>query len=421
VDDILGSSRYLGGFRIPNDASNGNYLEQAPGVIAYRDSGGSGSLYAAGVGTIHLPDTTAVQGQNVAEISIPTLVNASDPTAMNSAAFIQGLYDPIDGDLEVMDGCTTASRVSGSCNGAGITGMQVYNGELYLTYGIGYDSGNVQRKSHFKRSLTLSTAGHTGPTQFYDGTGTGVSMPGYTGFTAGYIGLIPSGHQAALGGYPMASGWCCPSVITRSSYGPGLGGFDPALVGSGGTPPFFWQPYVLYTSAHQTLGPWEGASPYFGIGTVVTGFVVFEGYDTVALFGSHSTTFCYGEGTSNPAWHDQDIDPDGGGPLPTEHYCYTLTSSAKANHGYPYYYSIWLYHVSDFAAVRAGTKQPWEVVPYDRQNVTFSIPALVNEQPKIVGVTYDPATRRLFLSQWHVDQTRGSGFGIVQVYQVNQP
>ena len=51
-------------------------------------------------------------------------------------------------------------------------------------------------------------------------------------------------------------------------------------------------------------------------------------------------------------------DPEGGA------YCYDPTNSYKGPHAYPYRYQIWAYDLNDFAAVKAGTKQPWDVVPY---------------------------------------------------------
>ena len=44
--------------------------------------------------------------------------------------------------------------------------------------------------------------------------------------------------------------------------------------------------------------------------------------------------------------------------------CYDPTTSDKGSHAYPYRYQVWAYDLNDFAAVKAGTKQPWEVVPY---------------------------------------------------------
>ena len=70
-----------------------------------------------------------------------------------------------------------------------------------------------------------------------------------------------------------------------------------------------------------------------------------------------SVQHCYGNGTGDQSLAGT-TGPDG------EPWCYDPTNGDKGQHGYPYVYQAWAYDLSDFAAVKAGTKQPWEVVPY---------------------------------------------------------
>jgi hypothetical protein len=404
-------SGYQGGFRMDNTQSNGHWPESVPSVMAYRDNGvNPGTLFIANA-----------EGW-LAESSIATPVNTGTVGSMNRASYVQGWVDPLENDanyhvLESMDGCTLAQRTGGSCNPAGFTGMLVDGGVLLGVHVIQYDSGNVQQKSHWSRPLNLSTTGSVvGPTWFFDGVEGDTGFTPNTGFTAGYLADIPTAREADLDA-AVASGWCCPSIIARTSYGPGLGGFTPSDIG-GSSPPKTWYPYVMYPTTHQTLGAWLAAGPYFGVGSSIRGAVIIDGTDTVAFFGSHGTTFCYGPGTVDP---DLIGDPYPDPVLGPYEYCEDPTNNNEANHGWPYYYSVHLYDINDFIAVRNGTMEPWEVVPYERANITFPVTAASNQVESISGVAWDPVGRRLFLAQYGVDQTSGTNMGIVQVYVVPTP
>jgi hypothetical protein len=411
-------SGYQGGFRMPigGAPNNGLWMDNAPYAIAYNPA--SGRLFAS------------QRNQLVADLIIPPLVNTSTVTSMNHATFGQGgLYDPHEHYPDAtMDYCTQAQRDSGSCQAATIQGLLVYNSRLYVSYGIPYDASNIQKRSHISRPLSLTTTGNViGPDQLCDGTGLGPEWianrgthpieggpNGCTGFTGGYMANVPASLQVALGG-KAATGWCCPSVIYRTSYGPGLGGFDPADIGDGSQPQP-WQAWVAYPSAHQTLGPWEAAGELFGITTQVKGAVFIDGTNTVAFFGSQGKTYCYGEGTSDASLDRQEVPGE-----PGVIYCYDPTSNAKGNHGYPYKYSVWLYNVQDFIAVKNGTKNAWDVVPYERADITFPYMPPDNIQQAIAGATWDPSTRRLFLSQYGVDLANGTYHGVIQVFMVPSP
>ncbi len=58
---------------------------------------------------------------------------------------------------------------------------------------------------------------------------------------------------------------------------------------------------------------------------------------------------------------------------------------------------MWLYDVTDLAAAYAGTKQPWEVVPYAHGRLTSleGYPFIV--KPGVWGVGYDSATKRIVI------------------------
>ena len=78
-------------------------------------------------------------------------------------------------------------------------------------------------------------------------------------------------------------------------------------------------------------------------------------------------------------------------------YCYDPTNAAKGTHGYPYRYQIWAYDLADFAAVKAGAKQPWDVVPYGVWPFELPTP---EQTVRIGGVAYDAQRQLLYVSQY---------------------
>ena len=158
---------------------------------------------------------------------------------------------------------------------------------------------------------------------------------------------------------------------------------------------------------HPTLGPWQGSNSNFGASTTITGVTVVAGTRTVLFVGSNGLgPYCYGDGTADKAAADAS-----GGTL-----CYDPANSSKGQHTYPYRYQIWAYDLNDFAAVKAGSKQPWEVVPYGVWPLTFPTP----ERTTLTGgVGYDPQTQTLYVSQLHADQIGYGLFPVIHAFRLN--
>ena len=300
-----------------------------------------------------------------------------------SATNLQAPADPFGGKVYGSGDSINPS----SSNQRVVGGTLVYNGELIVTAYDYYDAQGTQVLSHFVRSTSLSGAPSAGPLR---------AGPLGAGFYSGYMGLIPSAWQAALGG-PALTGNSDLSIISRTSYGPSISVFDPANIN--GTAVML----VGYPTAHQTLGGWGAESTYFGGSDSITGVVFPQNTSSVLFFGRHGTTFCYGPGTSTQSQAGQPA--DGG----VDTYCYDPTSTDKGVHGYPYQASVWAYNANDLAAVKAGSKNPWDVVPY----AIWSLPELGNS--RIGGAAYDPATNRIFVSQ----MCTASGCpALIHVYQI---
>jgi len=87
----------------------------------------------------------------------------------------------------------------------------------------------------------------------------------------------------------------------------------------------------------------------------------------------------------------------------------------KGDHAYPYAYYVWAYDAHDLVAVKMGTKQPWDVVPYAVW--TLELPYAPGKGHHIGGVAYDPASGRIFVSQQFAD----GDLPIVHVFTTDVP
>lgn len=301
-------------------------------------------------------------GQYTAELRIPSLGG--------TATFVQPLADAFNGRI---------GAIGGSDHKLG--GHLVYNGRLYLTAFVFYDASSEARASHFSRSSTsLSSGSLSGPFSI------GNFNPG---FYSGYMTTVPPEWRAALGG-PAVTGNCCLSIISRTSYGPALFAFDPETMSSA-------TPLLYYDQAHQTLGQYgsSAANPVLNGATRITGVVIPPGTGTALFIGSTGLgTPCYGTGA-------QCNDPE---------------FPHQGDHAYPYRAYAWAYRLSDLAAVRAGTKSPWQVTPY----ATWELSELGNVKADfgVGGATYDPSTRRLYVAKRCGRDPNGACLPQIHVYEL---
>jgi hypothetical protein len=368
-----GDLQYIGGFRLPAHTTGGDDFSFGGHPIAVNPA--TNSLFVG-----------SYRG-NVAEVSIPAPVNTSNVTAMPFASFLQPFADPTEGRL---------SEVSTS--GVNLSGLMVYGNRLYGTASIFYDAQNTQRVSHFSRSLQLNQPSFSGWSQVLDN--------GRSGFVSGWMAALPSEWQALLGG-PALTGQCCIPIVWRTSNGPAAFAFNPVQVGAavvGATP------LLYYTLDHATLGPWEGSNPTYGATTQISGFAVIAGTRTALYFGSNGVgQHCYGNGTAVQSLHGSH-GPDGA------QWCYDPTSSDKGSHAYPYRYQVWAYDLGDFAEVKAGTKQPWEVVPYGVWPLNLPTPEAT---VRLSGVAYDAERQRLYIAQRGADADGYASRAVIHAFQLN--
>ena len=349
---------YQGGFRLPGSAANGDTFSFGGRQLAFNPEGRT--LF---VGS---------RAGRVAEVSIPTPVNSSNPNALPFAGFVQGFFDPTEGRLSEV-----------ATDGIALDSLMVYGNRLYGSAVIYYDATNSQRVSHFSRSLQLGDASFQG--------WSAVWQADRTGFVSGAMSAVPPEWQPLLGG-PAVTGQCCVPIVGRTSWGPAAFSFNPSQVGQSLVPA---TPLLYYDGAHPTLGTWDNSNPVYSASIQMGGMVIVPGTRSALYFGTIGTgPNCYGNGTGNPALVGT-AGPDG------EIYCYDPTNSDKGSHQYPYRYQIWAYDLNDLAAVKAATKHPWDVLPYGVW--PFDLPTQ-STQIRLGGVGYDATTRTLYVSQLAADQ-----------------
>lgn len=161
----LSDLKYQGAFRVPQD---GNF-DFGGGVVAYNPI--NNSLFIVG----------NAQTQQVAEISIPTIVNSTNKDSLNTAQYLQTFHDISDGKMSTL--------ASGDHY---IGGLMVYSSNLIIGTAYVYFDNSGEQKSHFTSSLNLAQTGDA-KGMFRVG-----SMGG--GIVGGYMTQIPSEWQSILGG-----------------------------------------------------------------------------------------------------------------------------------------------------------------------------------------------------------------------------
>jgi len=367
------SLEYVGGFRLPAESVNGDSFSIGGRAMTFNPAGNS-LIVGSRAG-------------RVAEVSIPAPVNSADVNALPFATFLQPFADPTEGRL---------SQVS--TDGVAIDGLMVKGDRLYGTASVYYDANNTQRVSHYSRSLQLDQPSFSGWSQVWE--------TGKAGFVSGLMALVPAEWQSRLGGSAV-TGQCCIPIAWRTSWGPAAFAFNPTEVGQ---PNVAASPLLYYTGEHATLGHWDGANPTYGATIQISGMAIIAGTRTAIYVGRNGLgPNCYGNGTSNASLNGT-YGPDGA------MWCYDPTTSDKGSHAYPYRYQIWAYDLNDFAAVKDGRKQPWEVVPYGVWPFDLPTP---EPSVKLGGVGYDSARQVLYISQLGADKDGYSYRPVIHAVQLH--
>lgn len=364
---------YQGAFRLPGGTHGGSQFGW----------GGKGLTFNANDPANPNDDTLFIVGhdheQMVAEVSIPEAIVSGNPNHLRTASVVQPFADVTDG--------LKSSQLEGKVK---IGGLLVNDGELLWTAYEFYDADADARVSHGVSPLNLSGSG--------DARGmyrVGALNPG---FTAGYMAHIPSEWQDEFGA-PVLTGQSTGvlAIISRTSAGPALFGFDPKDLGSSTAPA---EPFLYYVrpgdGTQELAGGLSTQNPLYNYNSSIGGVVFPEGSRSVVFFGGHGTgAVCYG----------------------TQEECNDPVRGGKGHHdvGGNYVYQAWAYDVLDLLAVKGGQKQPWEIEPYQTWEISLPIE---NGDARLLGAAYDPLTNRVFVSQYKGDFDNGRN-PLIHVFQLD--
>ena len=237
-----------------------------------------------------------------------------------------------------------------------LAGVLVYNNRLIVQKRIWFDtSGNgpthavgnldISGFSSFSRLGNISSAQ----------------------FGNGYMGLIPPEWQNLLGG-PAFTGNSVMSINSLCSNGPSFFVFNPDDVGVVSPIPSI--PLMYYPLSNPLADP-NSANDLFSRADQYNAGIVFpSGTRSILFFSRHA----YG----NPTYKQD----DGG------------CGGSNGEGGAPYRRQITAFDANDLLAVRNGSKQPYEIQPYD----WWGSSRLQDKCAKFAysGLAYDPNSRKIY-------------------------
>ncbi len=382
-----GDLTYLGAFRVPyTNAPTSRPTANFSGGVAYQGGGHYMAFNPAGNGGAGSLFVSGIEQGSVAEITIPAPISSTTLTALNQASYLQNFYDISEGQI--------AASIAAAGVEASMTGLAIANGKLVATMSELYGTTGLALFTHFTHDLNLATPSVQTSR---------VSTPEGLAFAylSGFMTNVPDAWQPLLGG-PFLTGQMGLSIVGRTSAGPGAAfAFDPTDIGSGPiTDAVALQYYSLIEGQHP-LGPWDGQNGTYGAVTFIRGMQIIANTSTLLVWGRNSNQpYKYGMGTNDPA-----LD---GTPVPGEpgviYYYDPMFPTSKGQHGYPYTFQFWAYDLNDLAAVKAGTKEPWEVAPYGVWPMTQFPIDYVSQSG---AMAYDEAGGKLYLAQLDVDRNNG--------------
>jgi hypothetical protein len=365
---------YVGAFRLPRAPINGDDFSGGGEPFTYNPV--RNSLF---IGS---------RRGNIAEVAIPELNKSADVNTLWFTSYLQAFVDPTEGNVWQW-----------APTDAGIESILVHNNKLFGSGAIYYDANNIQRVSHYARSLDLGARTFQGMVPVWQAD--------KMGFVSGFMANVPPEWQALLGGQAI-TGQCCTPIAWKTSWGPSAFAFNPADIGVKSPVPA--TPLLYYPQEHPTLGHWSVSSATYGATTLMSGVAMINGTRTALYFGSNGTgAHCYGNGTYDQSLH---LKPSPDGAV----WCYDPTNTDKGSHAYPYRYQIWAYDLNELAAVKRGLKQPWEVVPYGVWPFELPVPEI---HARLGGVAYDPQRQLLYLSQLYGDKDGYANRSLIHVLKVN--
>jgi hypothetical protein len=278
-----------------------------------------------------------------------------------------------------------------------VGGTLVVDGKLIISLYEYYDANGNEYQSHYTVSPNTNLA--SGDVQ-------GTFRTDYGGgFLGGDLCHIPVEHQEKLG-CKYAAGLNGVPIVSRTSLGPCLYGFDPNTYSYSQNYKSF--PLLSYSLNNPMPGYGTEAGALWNQGSYSRGIIIPNNSDSVLFIGRKGLgAYCFGGGTADPGLVGT-TSPDG------VYWCYDPTSSSKGVHTYPYVDTMWAYDVNDMVKVKNGEKQPWEIGPYDTW--TFEFPGW-GDSFNIAGACIDMANDRIFIT---ASNSGPWGEPVIHVFKINR-
>ena len=324
---------YQGAFYVPSPGTGclGSY---GTGFIAYNPP--HRSLFITG-GTVD----TGCTGSQVGEIGIPAVLSSTTTSSYSSipaATFLQTYHDITNGNFSNNGPGGTFTPKNLGFRG----GLMLFDNNSTLLESSGDHYGTSPHTTEF---LSFSTHGTdlSSTTTFSGMYGLNTSSNMDTNITERdsnvFVGSIPSGLQAQLGGSAFGGGGGY-SIISTSSYGPSCVVFDPnslGMVNAPAPPPDnrgVATALLYYPNGHTPAGwgTWGSATQpvtaYYGTADNVTGATFINNSTSLLFFGIHSTGSCNPLSGDSPTTTADCAPPIGNGnPANFGGYCYGLGTS----------------------------------------------------------------------------------------------
>lgn len=426
---------YLGSFRVPQDGQLGGGYSGTG--FAYNPANNSLFISCNGPGSCQ---STLFAGW--AEISIPAQATWSkSPTIATdvgapTATYLQAVTD-IGGttwihSFDPMSSC-------GAGTGHYASGAVVYGGNLIWNawpYYLGV--ANCPTGSVYSHPVNLSSGPPVG------GYPSATQGPWVVGPLAGHVNLwsalVPASWQTALGG-PIGVGSGCQATISAVSGGPAFWTFNPTEFSAAPNTNIAATALIDYTvdaSGADILGNYNSILPNnaFSLGCQIGGAVIPSNFRSILFLGNNAELIMntlglnpwgvYGEGT-NVFSQNGTTNPSTGHTL-----LYDPVNPSLGPHAFPYNFFMWAYDLNDLAAVKAGTKQANQLVPYATWTLDATMtpsgyhtftdsmgahPAISNSifGTNIGGLALDDVNHLIYWAQAFSDALNGP---IVNVYSV---
>ncbi len=288
--------QYLGAFRVPKGEYGQSSFANNTGVsfqyqpLTYHPE--NNSLFLA------QKTNTPSASKGIGEISIPEIINPAqvdfDINKLKTAMVLQDIADISEG---AFDKIQAGGLIPEKEARAQLGGIFVYNKKLYGTVWGYYDASTENSyRSHWTAN-TDWTREYNFSGLHAVGNPPGDIMSSTGGIVGGYIAEIPDKYKEDFG-FALVTGRVGGPIISRSSYGPTLWGFDPASFN--GDEPANAEMWIGYTKEHQELGTYsDSPSLYYTRGTRVQSVIWPDKGDTVLFFGIHGFGLRYDD-TGHP-------------------------------------------------------------------------------------------------------------------------